>query len=72
MIQQIPGGRGRSEGSLNEREEEAREEEEGKEEALESIESDTACSLWEQKTNKVREKRSLIRINTLFLVGSTM
>ena len=70
-------GRGPSEGSLNEREEEEkekeeREEEEGEEEAIESIESDTACSLWEQKTNKVREKWYLIRINRLFLVGSTM
>ena len=58
----IPGGRGWSEGSLNEREEEEkekeeREEEEGEEEAIESIESETACSLWERKTNKVREKR---------------
>ena len=54
-------GRGPSEGSLNEREEEEKEkeeraEDEGEEEAIESIESDTACSLWEQKTNKFREK----------------
>ena len=35
-----------------------REEEEGEEdEAIESVENDTACSLWEQKTNKVREKQ---------------
>ena len=61
----VPGVCGPSEGSLNEREEEEREkedreEEEGEEEAIESIESDTACSLWEQKT-KVREKQYLIR-----------
>ena len=72
----VPGGRGPSEGSLNERaeeekEKEEREEEEGEEEAIESMESGTACSLWEQKTNKIREKRYFIRINTLFLVGST-
>ena len=53
----VPGGRGRSEGSLNERGEEEKEEEEREEggeeeeeEAIESVESDTACSLWEQKT----------------------
>ena len=48
----VPGGRGPSEGSLNESAEEEREEEEGEEEEIESIESDTVCSLWEQKTNK--------------------
>ena len=42
-----------------------REEEEGEEEA---IESDTACSLWEQKTKtKVREKRLLFTIYRLSL-----
>ena len=49
----VPGGRGPSEGSLNEREDEEKEkerEEEEEEEAIESIKSDTACSLWEQKT----------------------
>ena len=51
----VPGGRGPSEGSLNERaeeekEKEEREEEEGEEEAIESMESGTACSLWEQKS----------------------
>ena len=53
----VPGGRGPSEGSLNERGEEEKEkerEEEGEEK--EAIESDTACSLWEQKTKtRVRE-----------------
>ena len=50
-------------------EEEEREEEE--EEAVESVESDTACSLWEQKT-KTKFREILIRINRLFLVGSTV
>ena len=61
----VPGGHGRSEGSLKEREqeekekEEREEEEEGEEEAIESIESDTDCSLWEQKTNKQRLERAI-------------
>ena len=51
----VPGARGPSEGSLNERAEEEKEEEE---EAIESVESDTVYSLWEQKTKtKVREMR---------------
>ena len=40
-------------------------------EAIESVESDTACSLWEQKT-KTKVREILIRINRLFLVGSTV
>ena len=76
----VPGASGPSGGSLNERgeeekEEEEREEEEGEEEeAIESVQSDTACRLWEQKTKRnVREMLMiLIRINRLFLVGSTM
>ena len=49
---------GPSEGCLNERgEDEEREEEKGEEEeAIESVESDTACSYWGRKTKtKVRE-----------------
>ena len=53
----VPGARGPSEGSLNERGEEEKEEKEGEEEvAIENVESDTACSLWEQTIKtKVRE-----------------
>ena len=43
----VPGARGPSEGTLIEREEEEKEEEE--KEAIESVESDIACSLWEHK-----------------------
>ena len=47
----VPGARGPSERSLFEAEEEEKEEEEE-----EAIESDTACSSWEQKTKtNVRE-----------------
>ena len=54
----VPGGCGPSEGSLNEREEEEKEKEEREGGTIEGVESDTACSLWEQKTKtKVREKR---------------
>ena len=59
----VPGSRGPSEGSLNEREEEGKEEEE--EEAIESVESDTARSLWEQKTKtKVKEMNKCNTIGT--------
>ena len=36
---------------------------------MESVESDTACSLWVQKT-KTKVREMLIRINRLFLAGS--
>ena len=54
----VPGARGPSEGNLIEREEEKEEEEkeEEEEEATESVESDTACSLWEIKTKTMLEK----------------
>ena len=62
----VPGSRGPSEGSLNEREEEGKEEEEEEEEeAIESVESDTARSLWEQKTKtKVKEMNKCNTIGT--------
>ena len=56
----VPGGRGPSEGSLNERGEEEKEKEETEEEdeGIENVESDIACSLWEHKTKtRVREMR---------------